>query len=178
MDQGLNRRGFLKLSAAGSALLATGSGLALLTGCSSNDGPAQGYRYLRSQDLDLLRPLARAVLGPAIAAVPDASADSALHAFENLLDGAMPGTRAALFQVFDLMQLAPARWYITGTWAHFADQSETELAQTLAHWSASDRSLSRMAFKGLTQPLFMAWYVEPDAARTTGYPGPPQKIVA
>jgi len=35
-----------------------------------------------------------------------------------------------------------------------------------------------MAFKGLTQPIYMAWYVKPTGARTTGYPGPPQKIVA
>ena len=35
-----------------------------------------------------------------------------------------------------------------------------------------------MAFKGLTQPIYMAWYVKPTGARTTGYPGPPRKIVA
>ncbi|BAP12939.1 hypothetical protein AS19_00880 [Alcanivorax sp. NBRC 101098] len=177
MDQEFNRRGFLKLSAAGSAVLATGSGLALLTGCSSNDGPATGYKHFRQQDVDLLTPLVGAVLGPALTNV-GASAEDGMKAFDDLLEGGMPGTRAALFQVLDLMQLGAARWYITGTWASFADQSEQEIKQTLTEWSASERSLSRMAFKGLTQPIHMAWYVKPAAARSTGYPGPPKKIIA
>jgi len=177
MDQGINRRGFLKLSAAGSAMLAAGSSLAVLTGCSSNDGPAEGYRHLRQQDVDLLTPLVGAVLGPALAAA-GATAKDGMKAFDDLLEGGMPGTRAAVLEVLDLMQLGAARWYITGTWASFADQSDDELQQTLANWSASERSLSRMAFKGLTQPIYMAWYVKPTGARTTGYPGPPQKIVA
>ncbi|PHR64818.1 twin-arginine translocation signal domain-containing protein [Alcanivorax sp.] len=177
MDQGINRRGFLKLSAAGSAVLATGSGLALLTGCSSNDGPAPGYKHFRQQDVDLLTPLVGAVLGSALTDV-GATAEDGMKAFDDLLDGGMPGTRGALFQVLDLMQLGAARWYITGTWASFADQSEAELTQTLTEWAASERGLSRMAFKGLTQPIYMAWYVKPEAAHSTGYPGPPRKIVA
>jgi len=177
MDQGLNRRSFLKLGAAGSALLATGSSLTLLTGCSSNDGPAAGYRHFRQQDVVLLTPLVGAVLGKALTDV-GASAEDGMKAYDDLLDGAMPGTRATLFQILDLMQLGAARWFITGTWASFAEQSEDELQQTLAHWSSSDRGLSQMAFKRLSHPMFTAWYVLPEAARSTGYPAPPQKIVA
>ncbi|KZX82076.1 Tat pathway signal protein, partial [Alcanivorax sp. HI0013] len=135
MDQGLNRRSFLKLGAAGSALLATGSSLTLLTGCSSNDGPAAGYRYFRQQDVDLLTPLVGAVLGKALTDV-GASAEDGMKAYDDLLDGAMPGTRATLFQILDLMQLGAARWFITGPWASFSEQSEDALQQTLAHWSS------------------------------------------
>ncbi|MZR63135.1 twin-arginine translocation signal domain-containing protein [Alcanivorax sp. DP30] len=177
MDQGINRRGFLKLGAAGSALLATGSGLTLLSGCSSNDGPAEGYRYFRQQDVDLLTPLVGAVMGPALAAAGATAADG-MKAYDDLLEGAMPGTRATLFQILDLMQLGAARWFLTGTWAHFADQSDEELQQTLADWSAKENGIARMAFKGLTQPMHMAWYVKPEAASTTGYPGPPKRVIA
>ncbi|MGB2337390.1 MAG: twin-arginine translocation signal domain-containing protein, partial [Alcanivorax sp.] len=89
MDQGINRRGFLKLSAAGSAMLTAGSGLALLTGCSSNDGPAEGYRHLRQQDVDLLTPLVGAVLGSALTAA-GATAKDGMKAFDDLLEGGMP----------------------------------------------------------------------------------------
>lgn len=177
MDQGINRRGVLKLGAFGTAMLATGSSLALLTGCSSNDGPAEGYRYFRQQDVELLTPLVGAVLAPSLAAV-GASAEDGMKAFDNLLEGGMPGTRKALFDVLDLMQMGAARWFITGTWAHFAEQSDEQLQQTLSNWSLSERSLSRMAFKGITQPILMAWYVEPASRPVTGYPGPPQKIIA
>ena len=86
MDQGINRRGFLKLSAAGSAVLATGSGLALLTGCSSNDGPATGYKHFRQQDVDLLTPLVGAVLGSALSDA-GATAEDGMKAYDDLLDG-------------------------------------------------------------------------------------------
>lgn len=175
MDKTINRRDFLKFSAAGSAVLATGSSLALLTGCSSNEGPAKGYHHFRQQDVTLLTPLVGAVLGSALSAV-GASAEDGLHAFDELLKGGMPGTRDAVFQVLDLMQLGAVRWYITGTWASFADQSVQQLEQTLSEWSASERTLSRMAFKGLTQPIFMAWYTQPEPSRMTGYPGPPRNL--
>ncbi len=177
MDQGINRRGFLKLGAFGSAMLATGSGLALLSGCASNDGPATGYRYFRQQDIELLTSLVGVVMGPALAAV-NASAEDGMKAYDDLLEGAMPGTRATLFQLLDLLQLGAARWFLTGTWASFAEQSDEQLQQTLADWSAKENSIARMALKGLTQPMHMAWYVKPEAARSTGYPGPPKKILA
>ncbi|QJX02572.1 hypothetical protein HML84_14030 [Alcanivorax sp. IO_7] len=81
--------------------------------------------------------------------------------------------RGQLFQLLDLLQLGAARWWVTGTWAHFADQDEAQLQRTLAEWSDSDNGFAQLAFKGLTQPLMMAWYVTPDAGLGTGYPGPP-----
>ncbi len=177
MDQGINRRGFLKLGAAGSALLATGSGVALLTGCSSNsDGPAEGYRYFRQQDVDLLTPLVGAVLAPSLAAA-GASAEDGMKAYDDLLEGAMPGTRDTLFQILDLMQLGAARWFLTGTWTHFSELDDDQLKQLLADWSAKSNSIARMALKGLTQPMHMAWYAKPAGASTTGYPGPPTRVL-
>ena len=55
-------------------------------------------------------------------------------------------------------------WFLTGTWASFAEQSDEQLQQTLADWSAKENSIARMALKGLTQPMHMAWYVKPEAA--------------
>ena len=89
-----------------------------------------------------------------------------------------PGTRATLFQLFDLMQLGAARWYITGTWSSFAEQDESTRQQTLQGWFRLDRTLSRMAWKGLVQPLMFAWFAQPQAGLTTGYPGPPQRAVS
>ena len=66
-----------------------------------------------------------------------------------------------------------ARWWITGTWAHFEEQGDAQLRDTLAHWANNDGGFPKLAFKGLTQPIVMAWYVTPEAGRTTGYPGPP-----
>ena len=89
----------------------------------------------------------------------------------------MPHT-GDLVPVTRSLQLGAARWFLTGTWASFAEQSDEQLQQTLADWSAKENSIARMALKGLTQPMHMAWYVKPEAARSTGYPGPPKKILA
>lgn len=173
----MHRRDFLKTGLFGGAMLATGSSLALLSGCSSNDGPAEGYLHLRKQDVELLLPLTGVVLAQALE-TSGASAQTALKAYDKVLDGAMPGTRATMFQLFDLMQLGAARWYITGSWASFADQDQATLTQTLQAWFTLDRTLSRMAWKGLVQPLMFAWFAQPEAGLTTGYPGPPQRVIS
>jgi hypothetical protein len=174
MEQGINRRGFLKLGFWGSAALAAGAGITpMLTGCSRETHPASGFNHLREQDVRLLRPLVKPLLGGGLAAVPGASEDDALHAFDRLLEGGAQGTREQLFQLLDLLQLGAARWWLTGTWAHFADQSEPERIATLQQWR-DKQGFAQLAFKGLTQPLNIAWYVTPAAALSTGYPGPPR----
>lgn len=173
----MHRRDVLKAGLFSGALLAAGSSLALLTGCSSNDGPADGYLHLRQQDVELLLPLTATVLAQALNKA-SATAEQALMAYDKVLDGAVPGTRATLFQLFDLMQLGATRWYITGVWAPFAEQDDTTLTQTLQGWFTLDRTLSRMAWKGLVQPLMFAWFAQPQAGLTTGYPGPPQRVIA
>lgn len=176
---GVSRRGFLKLGFWGATALTLGAGGAtLLTGCSGDPGPASGYQYLRERDLELLRPLMAPLLAGGLDAVPGAGPDDALAAFDRLLAGGSEGARGQLFQLLDLLQLGAARWWVTGTWAHFADQDATQLRRTLAEWSGSRKGFSKLAFKGLTQPVVMAWYATPAAGRSTGYPGPPLNLAA
>lgn len=176
---GVSRRGFLKLGFWGATALTLGAGGAgLLTGCSGDPGPASGFDYLRQKDLELLRPLMAPLLAGGLEAVPGAGPDQALAAFDRLLAGGSDGARGQLFQLLDLLQLGAARWWLTGTWAHFADQEPARLRDTLQTWADNDGGFARLAFKGLTQPLMMAWYVTPEGGRTTGYPGPPRNLAA
>ena len=48
----------------------------------------------------------------------------------------------------------------------------------LARWSKRNVSLSRMALRGIAQPMQWAWYITPEGAASTGYPGPPQQVSA
>ena len=76
---GVDRRGFLKLSVWGGAALAVGAGAStLLTGCSSDPGPASGYKHLRDKDVTLLRPLMAPLLGGGLEAVDGAGPDHRL----------------------------------------------------------------------------------------------------
>jgi len=175
MNATLGRRELLRLSATGAVTLAAGSSLAgLITGCSSSAPSAEGYRYLRAADLELLRPLIPVALEGALPA--GTKPEAPLQVLDDLLHHISPGGRKPLFQLLDLLQLAPARWYLTGTWTAFADQSEEQLRTTLTQWGESSSGFARLARYGIIQPLMMAWYAEPEIARTTGYPGPPEKV--
>ncbi len=171
----LGRRELLRLSATGAVALAAGSSVAtLITGCSSSAPSAEGYRYLRASDLELLRPLIPVALAGAL---PDGTEpEEPLRVLDDLLHHISPGGRKPLFQLLDLLQLAPARWYLTGTWAAFGDQSEEQLRATLTQWGESNSGFARLARYGIIQPLMMAWYAEPEIAQSTGYPGPPEKV--
>lgn len=174
MSEALGRREFLRLSAAGSLALGLGASVAgLVTGCSSSDPPAQGYRHLRAADLALFRPLVPVALAGALPEGTDP--ERPIRALDTHIHHFSPGGRKMLFQLLDLLQLAPARWYLTGTWAAFGDQSPDELQATLSEWSRSGSGFARVAHNATLKPMMIAWYSEPDIALTTGYPGPPEK---
>lgn len=175
MNATMSRRAFVRLSTTATVALGAGSALTtLVTGCSASDPPAEGYRYLRPADLELLRPLIPVMLVGALPAGTDP--EEPLQVLDDLMHHISPGGRKPLFQLLDLLQLAPARWYLTGSWAAFSEQTETELRATLTRWGQSDSGFARLARYGIVQPLMMAWYAEPQVARTTGYPGPPEKV--
>lgn len=173
----LNRREFLRAGMFGSALLAGGAGVALLSGCSSSKVAADGFLHLRPADLELLTPLVPLLLAGAL---PNGDADvaRALQRLDTLLDGPAPATRDALFQLYDVLQLGPFRWWTMDAWAHPAKLSNEQIDQGLANWSRKQNSFARLAFNGLCQPLTLAWYTDPDVAKSTGYPGPPRKVIA
>lgn len=174
-ETGLGRRDFLRLGLAGGTLLATGSSLALLSGCSSNKGPAQGYQVLRAHDLELLRPLMPVLLAgsPPLAEDPDRP----LRRLDDLLTANSPMGRKQYLQMLDMLQLGAVRWYLTGRWAAFQDQDPATLRRTLADWASADSGMARLMLRVVNLSTMMAWYTEPDIAQTTGYPGPPRKIL-
>jgi len=176
MTAELGRRDFLRLGTTASLALGLSAPVAgLLTGCSSSAPPAQGYRHLRASDVALLAPLAPVALAGALP--EDTDPERPLRVLDGLLHHFSPGGRKVLFQLLDLLQLAPARWYLTGTWAAFGEQSEEELKATLTAWSRSNSGFARVAQNAAIKPMMIAWYSEPDIALKTGYPGPPEKIV-
>lgn len=169
----LGRRDLLRLGFFGGVALTAGSSLALLSGCSSATGPAQGYHYLRPKDLELLAPLIPVVMGSALSA--DDDPETSLRAIDALLASVSPGGRKPFFQLLDLLQLGAARWYFTGRWAAFSEQSPAELRETLDTWGRSNSGFARVARFAVIQPITMTWYLQPDNARATGYPGPPRR---
>lgn len=177
-DSTFGRRDFLRAGVYSSALFAGGAALASLAGCSaSTPRAAEGFRYLRPADVELLAPLVPAILG---AALQDEHKDTirALALLDGTLADASPTVRKALFQLYDLLQLGAARWWLTGSWAHPAQVSAEARTEALQHWQDKNNSFARIAFRGLTQPVLMVWYAVAENGLGVGYPGPPKKVVA
>lgn len=174
----LDRRGFLKLGAGGAALLAAGSTFSVLSGCSSGPkGAADGYLHLRASDIAVLTPWVPVVLSTESRPNGDADIERALKVLDTLLENAGPLARKMLFELYDVMHLGAFRWWATGVWSDPATLSLEQRTAALKVWEHIDSSFGRAAFRGLTSPLLAGWYQAPDIALTTGYPGPPKKIV-
>jgi hypothetical protein len=169
-----NRRDFLRLGFFSSLALSSGASLALLTGCAKPSGPAAGFRHLRPADVALLQPLMPVLLAGALAEDDDGAAP--LHAIDGIFDSLPRASVEAYFKLLDLLQLGAARWYFTGTWAAFGEQSREQLNASVTAWQNSDSGFARLALRAMVQPTMMAWYSLPEAAATTGYPGPPRKL--
>lgn len=169
------RRDILRAGLLGGAMLAGGATLASLAGCSGTPRPATGFRALRDSDVALLRPLVPAVLGPAVTS--EADVERVLQLLDRTLAATTAPIRKGFFQLYDLLQLGPARWWLTGTRAHPSTLDAAALRDGLAHWEARDNWFAKIAFRGLTQPLAMVWYAAPDAAAGVGYPGAPKKVI-
>ena len=107
---GVGGRGFVTRCVWGGAALAVGAGAStLLPGCSSDPGPASGYKHLRDKDVTLLRPLMAPLLGGGLEAVDGAGPDQALQALDRLLQGGTGGPRGQLFHLLDVLPPGAAR---------------------------------------------------------------------
>lgn len=174
----LGRRGFLKLGAGGAALLSLGSAVSVLSGCSKGPKtPAEGFLHLRASDLEVLRPWVPAVLSAEARPNGEADIERSLKVLDGLLDSAGPIARKMLFELYDVLHLGAFRWWATGVWSDPASLTLEERIAALDTWEHIDSTFGRVAFRGLTSPLMAGWYQQPDMAKTTGYPGPPKKIV-
>lgn len=176
----LSRRGFMQLSATGTAVLALAGATATLTGCSREAATAAGYRVLRAQDLPLLSCLLPAALAGALPADVDArraATQQAIASFDQLLWDTSPPVRGLFLQLLDLLDLGITRGPLFGQWGRWENAGEPEGAALLERLAGSGIGFLRGAYNGLATMAMMAWYLEPAHQAPTGYPGPPKKIV-
>lgn len=170
------RRDVLRAGVLGGAFLAGGSLLASLTGCSGHPQPAAGFRVLRDSDVALLRPLIPVVLGRAMQSESDP--DRVLDLLDQTLLTTTAPIRKSFFQLYDLLQLGAARWWLTGNWSHPSELDGAVLKEGVANWEQKDNWFAKIAFRGLTQPLAMVWYASPEAGTSIGYPGAPKRVMS
>jgi len=171
-----DRRSFLKLSMAGAAALSTMSAGATLSGCTSS-GPASGMKRLRPEDVELLRALVPAVMKGKITPDDTASIDQTLQSFDTLMDDLSDLVVAGVQQAFDVLSFAPTRGLTTGQWSAWSKASLEDAESALARLRDSGIGLLNAIYAAVIRLIISAWYLIPENAATTGYPGPPEKVV-
>lgn len=176
-----SRRDLLRTGVLGSALLATGSAAALLSGCSRRPATSLGYRVLRADDVPMLRKVIAAGLAGALpedAPAQDAAIDRTVASFDRLLADTSPGVRGVFLPLLDLLTVPVTRGPLFGLWVSWARADVADAAAVLDRLAASRTEFLRGAYNGLMTLVTMAWYLDPVNAADARYPGPPRKIVA
>jgi hypothetical protein len=166
-----DRRSFLKLGFAGSAVLATAGLGAMLTGCSSREqAVARGFAFLRDADLELLHALLPALLE----GVPldDARAEETLRRIDSLCARFQGRSAEKLRQLFDLLNLGVARRLTTGVSTPWASAPPAQVAAFLGRWRTSSVGLFNVGYSALAELAAAGYFGQPGAWSFSGYPGP------
>jgi len=169
----LGRRDFLKLSAGSAALLSAGAFSATLAGCSQDQPPAAGYRFLRAPDIKLFIALAPVILDTTL---PIENRASSLDALAKGIDGGCALLQAplqkTLRQLFDLLNTGLTRRLTTGVSEPWEQASEAEIRAFLQRWENSSIGLFNSGYRALTKLVAATWFAGPVGLAAAGYPGP------
>ena len=169
-----DRRDFLKLSMAGAAALSTMSAGATLSGCTSS-GPASGMKLLRPEDVELLRALTPPVMRGKIASGDAEKIDQLLQSFDTLMADLSAPVVVGVLQAFDVLNMGLTRGLTTGQWAAWSKASPEDAESALARLRDSSIGLLNAIYSAVIRLIISSWYLIPENALTTGYPGPPVK---
>jgi len=170
-----DRREFLKLSVAGAAALSTMSAGATLSGCTSSV-PASGMKILRPEDIELLRALTPAVMKGKIAPGDSAQIHQTLQSFDTLMADLSEPVVVGVLQAFDVLNMGLTRGLTTGQWSAWSKASLGDAESALARLRDSGIGLLNAIYAAVIRLIASSWYLIPENALTTGYPGPPKKV--
>jgi hypothetical protein len=167
-----SRRRFIFVGVAG----ALAASAALVLPRVRQSGPAPKGSALIQEHGNMLRVVAMAVLGSALAsdtAQRDAELSRVLTAAAALIDNFPASTRREVSDLFGLLALKPARAILgfNGDW--LAGEAPA-VANFLVELRNSSIGLKQQAYFALHDMVLGSFYAEPKTWVATGYPGPPK----
>lgn len=187
-EANLSRRGFLRTSLMGMALLGTASLGATLSGCATAplgtrevDGEQRTYRFLSEDDEVLLYALAPAILAGCLPDDPGsrrqslagtiAGVDEAIYRFG-------PANQAQFRKLFDLLNFGATRALAAGVWSRWENVEPQQAEAFLQRWRNSGIGLFNNGYNALVKVTNVAFYGRPENWHRSNYPGPPDYALA
>lgn len=133
-------------------------------------------KILRPEDVELLRALTPAVMKGKIAPADAAQIEVTLQSFDTLMVDLSEPVVAGVLQAFDVLNMGLTRGLTTGQWAAWSKASLTDAESALARLRDSGIGLLNAIYAAVIRLIISSWYLIPENALTTGYPGPPKKV--
>ena len=163
----LSRRRLIFTGAAGAAVLVAAR---WLTPSRSEDAP------LSADAADVMRAVVPALLDGALPddiAARKVAVEQTVVAVGTAVAGLPPNAREELATLFALLGLAPIRVAFADINTEWRDADVAATNAFLVRLQKSRWAVKRAAYDALHQLTFAAWYANPEAWATVGYPGPP-----
>ncbi len=171
-----SRRNFLRVGIAGTAILAT---VGITTGVvsfnrMSQQPQAEGFRFLRPNDVEFFTALVPVVLGNSLPTNEDTQRiiTQVVQRIDDTCSRLGSPNQKELTQLFDLVNFAPSRRLATGVKHPWPDASGEDISDFLARWRHSRVGLFNAAYRVLTKLVANAYFALPVSFAASGYPGP------
>lgn len=173
-QQGSARRGFLKTSFLGGLTLSAAGATAGLTGCGGKAvTAAEGYRYLRTDDVLLFSAIIPVVLAPITTQKDFAGTiDRVLQQIDEFGFNLDAPASAEIYKLFDLLNMRVTRWLATGVGSAWQDASVEDIQKFLNKWRDSSIGLFNAGYRALSKFVAVAYFCLPESRAASGYPGP------
>ena len=165
----------MQLSAATWAVLGTVGAAGTLSGCGGQAvATANGFRYLRPDDVQLFSALIPGVLSPLkVESVPDSLVLQVVQRVDAFAANLEPTAKKTIYQLFDLLNMRVTRWAATGISSPWSDANEIEIEQFLLKSRASSFELFNVGYRVLTKLITAAYFSSGASQEITKYPGRP-----
>ena len=135
-------------------------------------------QLLRPEDVELLSALTPAIMKGKIGPRDTAAIEQTVKSFDTLLVDLSAPVVAGVHQAFDVLSFGLSRGLLTGQWSSWSKASLEDAESALARLRDSGIGLLNAIYAAVIRLTISAWYLIPENAAATGYPGPPKKVAS
>ena len=132
-------------------------------------------KYLKPANFKIIYAILGASLGLRSDELTAKAKSETILTLDNHLEKMAPSSRQDLRMFLDLLDFPISRIFfgLSSTWEEATPDELEKFIEGLDH---SSISIKRYAYQGLLTMLQVAWFSNESAARSVGYPGPPDSI--
>ena len=176
---GKERRTFLKVGVAGSALLLLGRWLPPAHAADPVGAPQTTFAYLTAADVVALLRIVPIMLEGALPqdrGQQNTAIGEILRGVDLTIGHQALSVRAEIRELFDVLTKSVTRALVAGIWKSWDKVSEQDVRDFLASWRNSRLDMLRTGYIGLNNLIVGSWYGNPRSWARIGYAGPPKII--